>query len=78
MTRKMIRAAALAAFVGSAAAPSPSLGRANCYRWDPSDSFRCFDCMKQEWIEGGWHRVNTCPPRQFPKREAEPPSQNGK
>lgn len=58
---------ALLAMLATSTLPQAASARANCYRWDGSDSFRCFDCMKQEWIEGGWHRVNTCAPRRFPK-----------
>lgn len=74
MTRETVVAVALAALIGSVAAPAAAFARANCYKWDGSDAFRCFDCMKQEWIEGGWHRVNTCAPREFPKREPKPRS----
>lgn len=62
----------MAVAAASVATVSPAFARANCYKWDGSDSFRCFDCMKQARIEGGWHRVNTCAPRQAPKPEYPP------
>jgi len=75
MTRRKIKSALfLAILAGALAAATSAAARANCYKWDPSDSFRCFDCMKVEWTENGWHRVNTCPPRQFPKKQSEPRS----